>query len=80
MQVGMDFGSLLNRFLVDLGPKLGAKLAPKSEEMGYQDDVKKSSKSWRRKGTQHADVLAPNNITILTTLTVLAAGWQYKAL
>ena len=28
MQVGMDFGWLLDRFLVDFGPKLGAKLGP----------------------------------------------------
>ena len=54
MQVGMDFGWLLDRFLRDLGPKLGVqvgtKLAPKSEEMGYQDDVKESLKTWRRGG------------------------------
>ena len=52
----MDFGWLLDRFVIDFGPKLGgqvgAKLAPKSEEMGYQDDVKKSSKIWRRDGPQ----------------------------
>ena len=51
MQVGIDFGWLLDRVFVDLGPKLGgqvvAKLAPKSEEMGYQDDVKKSFKKSR---------------------------------
>ena len=28
MEVGMDFGWLLDRFLVDLGPKLGVKLGP----------------------------------------------------
>ena len=51
MQVGMDFGWLLDRFLTDFEPKLGVKLAPKSEEMGYQDDVKKSLKIWSRKWT-----------------------------
>ena len=52
----MDFGSLLDRFLVDFVPKLGVELGPswcqKSQEIGYQNDVKKSSKIWRRKGTQ----------------------------
>ena len=33
-----------------------------------------------RRGTRHTDVLAPNTITILTILTILAAGWQFKAL
>ena len=28
MRFGMDFGWLLDRFLVDFGPKLGAKLGP----------------------------------------------------
>ena len=28
MQVGMDFGWLLDRFLIDLGAKLGAKVGP----------------------------------------------------
>ena len=48
MEVGMDFGWLLDRFVVDLGPQVGgqvgARLAPKSVETGYQDDVKKSLK------------------------------------
>ena len=35
-----------------VGGQVGAKLAPASEEMGFQDDVKKSPKIWRRKGTQ----------------------------
>ena len=43
MQVGMDFGWLLDRFLVDLGAKLGAKLGPSwhqnSKIMRYQIDV-----------------------------------------
>ena len=45
MEVGMDFGWLLDGFLMDFGAKLGghieAKLSPKSENMGYQDDDKK---------------------------------------
>ena len=40
-----------------------AKLAPKSEKMVYQDDVKKSSKIWSRSGTRDGrsgrGVLAP---------------------
>ena len=41
------FSMALGSILVDLGTKLdqiGGKLAPASEEMGYQDDVSKSSK------------------------------------
>ena len=45
MQVGMDFGWLLDRSLVDFEAKLGFKLAPKSEEMGYQDDVENHQKT-----------------------------------
>ena len=45
-------GSIFGRFGAQVGGRVGAKLAPKSEEMGYQNDVKKSSKIWRRKGTQ----------------------------
>ena len=48
----MALGSIFGRFWAQVGGQVGAKLAPKSEEMGYQDDVKKSSKIWRRKGTQ----------------------------
>ena len=67
MALGLIFGGLC----AHVGGQVGAKLAPKSEEMGYQDDVKKSSKIWRRKGTARTDVLAPNIITILTILTIL---------
>ena len=48
----MALGSIFGGFGGQVGGQVGAKLAPKSEEMGYQDDVKKSSKIWRRKGTQ----------------------------
>ena len=54
-----------------VGGQVGAKLAPKSEERGYQDGVKKPSKIWSRKGQRADDLLAPNNTTIPT---VLAAG------
>ena len=49
---GMALGSIFGGFWAQVGGQVGAKLAPKSEEMGYQDDVKKSSKIWRRGGTQ----------------------------
>ncbi len=42
MRVGMGFGRFLDNFLNDFGLKLGAKLAPTSEKMEFQDDVKKS--------------------------------------
>ena len=44
----MALGSIVGGF----GAQVGGKLAPTSEEMGYQDDVKKSSKIWRRGGTR----------------------------
>ena len=47
----MALGAILDGFWSQVG-RIGAKLAPKSEEMGYQDDVKKSSKIWRCGGTQ----------------------------
>ena len=48
MALGLIFGG----FGAQVGGQVGAKLAPKSREMGYQDDVNKLSKIWRRKGTQ----------------------------
>ena len=48
----MALGSIFGRFWAQVGGQVGVKLAPKSEEMGYQDDVKKSSKIWRREGTR----------------------------
>ena len=48
MALGASFGG----FGGQVGAQVGAKLAPKSEEVGYQDDVKKSFKIWRRSGTQ----------------------------
>ena len=44
MQVGMDFGWLLDRFLVDLGPKLGAKLGPSWHQNRKKSDAKTMSK------------------------------------
>ena len=67
----MGLRAIFGGFWGQVGGQVGAKLAPKSEEMGYQDDVNKSSKIWRRKGWQQADLLAPNNITIPTVL----ASW-----
>ena len=54
-QMRFDF---IERFWNDFGPKLGAKLGPSWHQnrrtWGYQDDVKKSLKNWRRGGTQVA--------------------------
>ena len=56
---------LLGRFLVHFRTKLGGKLALKSEKMGHQDDVKKSSNIWRREWyglvRQVVGLLAPKN-------------------
>ena len=38
----IDFGSLLNRFLVDFGGQVGAKLALKSLQEEVNTDVKKT--------------------------------------
>ena len=46
----MALGSIFDRFWAQVGGQVGVKLAPKSEGMGYQDDVKKSSKFWNREG------------------------------
>ena len=46
----MALGSIFDGFWAQVGGQVGAKLAPRSEEMGYQDDVKKSSKIWSRSG------------------------------
>ena len=48
----MALGAIFGGFGGQVGGQVGAKLAPKSEEVGYQDDVKKSSKIWRRSGTR----------------------------
>ena len=68
----MALGSIFGGFGGQVGGQVGAKLAPKSEEMGYQDDVKKSSKIWRRSGTQWSAsgtrvdlVLAPNSTIVV---------------
>ena len=47
VDVGMDFGRLLDRFGEDFGTKLGGKLGPSwhQKKMRYQDDVKKHKKS-----------------------------------
>ena len=67
-------GTIFGGFWLQVGRQVGAKLAPKSKKWRSQDDVKKSSKIWRRSGQQPENVLASNNTTILTILTVLAAG------
>ena len=46
----MALGSIFDGFWGQVGGQVGAKLAPKSEERGYQDDVKKSSKILSRNG------------------------------
>ena len=59
MQVGMDFGWLLDRFWMDFGRVLGAKLGPKSIKNLYKIDMKiwltissKNEGGDRSKGTQ----------------------------
>ena len=89
MQVGMGFGWLLGRFLVDFGPKLGAKLVPSWHQNRKNEGPKTMSKKHQKSGdarvreeTQPGDLLAPNNTIILQYRQYwqLAAGCQYKAL
>ena len=44
----MALGLILDEFWAQVGGQVGAKLAPRSEEMVYQIDVKKTSKIWSR--------------------------------
>ena len=60
MRFRMDFGRLLERFWVDLGPNLekhGAKLAPKSQKLRPQDDVEKWGLKHERRITQNTQVM-----------------------
>jgi len=65
MQVGLEFGALLERIWLDLGPKLGAKLEPSWHQNQKKLDTEKSSKDDQKKVTQLRQtgwVLAPNNL------------------
>ena len=41
----MALGAIVGGFWAQVGGQVGAKLALKSEKIGYQDDVKKSTKN-----------------------------------
>ena len=45
MDVGMDFGWLLDRFFIDFGTILGGKLAPSWHQNPKNDDAKTRSKN-----------------------------------
>ena len=68
----MALGSIFGRFWAQVGGQVGVKLAPKSEKMGYQNDVKKSYKKKSRggpqgyaSGPQWSGVLSPNSTIVL---------------
>ena len=46
MDVGMDVGRLLDRFLIDLGTILGGKLAPSCHKNPKKEGTKTMSKKW----------------------------------
>ena len=50
MQVGMDFGSLLDRFLIDFGATLGAKLGPSWHQNLRKWCTKTMSKNHQKSG------------------------------
>ena len=66
MDVGLGFGWLLDRFLVDFGTKLGGKLEPSWHQNLIKWDTKTMSKDWSknegvegREGDQETWGLAP---------------------
>ena len=76
MQVGMDFGWLLDRFLMDFEPKLGVKLGPswhqdrrkwgtKTMSKNHQKSGDASGRTWYAGGPQGSWVLAPNSTIVL---------------
>ena len=50
MQVGMDFGWLLDRFLMDFEPKLGVKLGPSWHQNRRKWGTKTMSKNHQKSG------------------------------
>ena len=50
MQVGMDFGWLLDRFLIDFGPKLGVKLGSSWQQNRRKWGTKTMSKKHKKSG------------------------------
>ena len=54
MQVGMDFGSLLDRFLVDFGPKLGVELGSSWCQNRRKWGTKTMSKNNQKSGDARA--------------------------
>ena len=80
MQVGMDFGWLLDRFLMDFEPKLGVKLGPswhqdrrkwgtKTMSKNHQKSGAAGGRKWYAGGTRVVRrwswVLAPNSTIVL---------------
>ena len=76
MQFGMDFGWLLDRFLMDFDPKLGVKLGPswhqdprkwgtKTMSKNHQKSGDARVRRWYARGTRVNPVLAPNSTTVL---------------
>ena len=50
MQVGLEFGPLLGRFLVDFGSKLGGKLRPSWHQNPENEGTKTMTKKGMQKG------------------------------
>ena len=50
MQIGIDFGRLLDRFLVDLGPKLEVELGPSWHQNRRKWGTKTMSKNHQKSG------------------------------
>ena len=62
MQVGLEFGTLLDRFLADFGAKLGGKLDPRHqnpENWGTKTMLKNHQTSGHATRTKCADCLVP---------------------
>ena len=74
MQVGLEFGTLLGRICVDfwvqVGRQVGAKLAPKSERIGYRKINQKIIEIKSCKAGKTAGVLAPKNPSGISKTTI----------
>ena len=68
MEVGMDFGWLMDRFLVDFGPKLGVKLGPS----WHQDRRKFGTKTMSKKHENlepRVDAVARHDLVVRVSIS-----------
>ena len=64
----MALGSTLREFVDQVGRQVGVKLALKSDNMGYQDDVKKISKRSSKDSSENPWLEVQNTFKVLPVL------------